>query len=573
MGAVTAILFAEINDQSKYHLSSLVLDSPFTDLNSLAQDVASQQSSIPALFVSMAMSVVKSTIREKLHFDIDELNPLASIQRLSVPAVFHVGRFDMLVKPERVAKFYHTYPTNERLLIQTDCDHGGERSQSDFYTPCFRFVSDKFDSENFRKFVPASSLSANTALMKKALSSKANTNTGYMNDQYSRGTMKSKNIHSLPKPQLALAGATMKSVITGPTRPRNPTDATTTVSSFLAPESVMPPSSFSVKRKASGTSQVCIFEDEHQQATKQSSRSGGTDKITVGFPPQASATILSQTVQVKTNNRVVHTFLKEESTLDSHAASNPKPRTLYSDVSPTRSRQPEDNGARKRNPMIFDSVVPVFSQKPKDLTIPKTTNHINHLAQQYSTKSSIGRERMEEIKYSEHRKNQLLSDKSGFGQKDRSEYPFEASLKQTRRLQDTSSFITQVPRKIEPTGYVSNTKSSKSIFQETDFLAHKISNGYPQQSSTGDPHASNSDENYARTAAPQAAAYQMHDQPNRNHLPDQYLPQQAFEKETPPNNHSQSTEESIHKNSLTENPQQPHPDPSQPPGVVNVSRE
>ena len=80
MGAVTAILFAEMNNfHPTAHISSLVLDSPFTDINSLAQDVADQHHNIPAMFVTMAMSVVKSTIRQKLKFEIDDLKPTQSI--------------------------------------------------------------------------------------------------------------------------------------------------------------------------------------------------------------------------------------------------------------------------------------------------------------------------------------------------------------------------------------------------------------------------------------------------------------------------------------------------------------
>ena len=599
MGAVTAILFAEKNEQTKFHLSSLVLDSPFTDINTLAQDVSSQQTNIPTLFVTMAMSVVKSTIREKLKFDVDELNPLASMQRLNIPAVFHIGNFDVLVKPERVTQFYHAYPIKEKLLIRSDCDHGGERSHKDCYSPCFRFVSDKFDTENFRKFVPATYVSANTALMKKALNSKVNTNTGYLNDQYSRGTMRSRpmarGLELPPKPQLALAGTSIKSVISGPTRPRNPID-TTSVNSFLTPEPTIPTSSFNSKRKVSGHSAVSIFQDEQPQVPKQSSRSGGAEKITVGFPPQTSATILSQTAQVKTNYRVIPSMIKDESTEDSRAAANLRPRTLYSDVSPSRSRQPDEALSRKKNPIIFDSAVPVLGQKPRDLMIPKTTNHINQLAQQYTHKNLIGREKLEEIKFNEHKKNQLYSEKSFSGAKDRPDYAFETQFKAPRRANDLNSFVNPPQRKIEPMNSSSNanTRLSKIMPPEADAAApQQTADGSQQpnqnwQTNAGGPQGSRADDHYARMIPPPTNpgtnneyASTNNEYPNMNYQQNRATQQHIFEKENPPNNHSQSTNESIHLNSLTENNQhhqqaeKPYQETqlgaAQSHGVVNVS--
>ena len=101
------------------------------------------------MFVSMAMSVVKSTIRQKLKFEIDDLKPTQSISNVRVPIIFHVGKRDALVRPFRVRNYYDKYNGNpKKLFIDSDCEHGDERPPT-FYDECFKFVDGCFLAEHF----------------------------------------------------------------------------------------------------------------------------------------------------------------------------------------------------------------------------------------------------------------------------------------------------------------------------------------------------------------------------------------------------------------------------------------
>ena len=72
MGAVTALMYAD-RDPS---IAALVLDSPFSNLKTLAEELCDSFISLPGFIKSAALGVVRSTIKDKANFDIFDLNPL-----------------------------------------------------------------------------------------------------------------------------------------------------------------------------------------------------------------------------------------------------------------------------------------------------------------------------------------------------------------------------------------------------------------------------------------------------------------------------------------------------------------
>lgn len=152
MGAVTAILYAESclgQVEANNKVSCLVLDSPFTNINTLAQDIADKQSNVPNMFVKLAMSVVKSTIQNKLKFNIDDLQPIDSVRKLRLPMIFHVGLKDIIVKPSRVRdEFYTAAGHNQKhVFFSPDAEHGSERD-IEFHEKCFMYLDGIIQSEN-----------------------------------------------------------------------------------------------------------------------------------------------------------------------------------------------------------------------------------------------------------------------------------------------------------------------------------------------------------------------------------------------------------------------------------------
>lgn len=152
MGAVTAILYTESCSEQvegNYKISCLVLDSPFTNINTMAQDIADKQTNVPNMFVKLAMRVVKSTIQSKLNFNIDELQPIDSVRKLRLPMIFHVGLKDVIVKPSRVRdEFYSAAgPNLKHVFFSADAEHGSERD-TEFHERCFMYLDRIIQTEN-----------------------------------------------------------------------------------------------------------------------------------------------------------------------------------------------------------------------------------------------------------------------------------------------------------------------------------------------------------------------------------------------------------------------------------------
>ncbi len=62
MGAVTALMYAD-RDPS---IAGLVLDSPFSNLEELARELASKHSKVPGFLVGAALSMISNTIEKEV---------------------------------------------------------------------------------------------------------------------------------------------------------------------------------------------------------------------------------------------------------------------------------------------------------------------------------------------------------------------------------------------------------------------------------------------------------------------------------------------------------------------------
>lgn len=97
MGAVTALMHAD-RDPS---IAGLVLDSPFSSLRSLAEDLCKKHSNIPKFVMNTALMFIKSTIKDKANFDIDKLNPLENhVKSAFINALFVAAKDDTFIEPK-----------------------------------------------------------------------------------------------------------------------------------------------------------------------------------------------------------------------------------------------------------------------------------------------------------------------------------------------------------------------------------------------------------------------------------------------------------------------------------------
>lgn len=72
MGAVTALLYGD-RDPS---IGGMVLDSPFSNMKLLVNELARAHTKILGIFVTVALKLIRRTIKSKAKFDILKLTPI-----------------------------------------------------------------------------------------------------------------------------------------------------------------------------------------------------------------------------------------------------------------------------------------------------------------------------------------------------------------------------------------------------------------------------------------------------------------------------------------------------------------
>jgi fermentation-respiration switch protein FrsA (DUF1100 family) len=121
MGASTALLHA-FRDHS---IAGLVLDSAFTDLTTVAKEVASQHTKAPGFLLSLVLSSVRKTIKKKANFDIDDLKPIDHTDCF-IPALFATGTSDTFVLPHHTQELYEKY-AGDKQAVYFEGNHHGSR--------------------------------------------------------------------------------------------------------------------------------------------------------------------------------------------------------------------------------------------------------------------------------------------------------------------------------------------------------------------------------------------------------------------------------------------------------------
>ena len=122
MGAVTALLHAD-RDPS---IAALVLDSPFSSLSKLVNELAYQYTKLPSLLVSPVLKLVSNTIKNKVHFDIYKLSPIDHVKSSFIPALFATATGDDFIKPQHSQDLHDAYQ-GDKNFIKFEGDHNSAR--------------------------------------------------------------------------------------------------------------------------------------------------------------------------------------------------------------------------------------------------------------------------------------------------------------------------------------------------------------------------------------------------------------------------------------------------------------
>eukprot|EP00658_Telonema_sp_P-2_P048563 TRINITY_DN3693_c0_g1_i3.p1 TRINITY_DN3693_c0_g1~~TRINITY_DN3693_c0_g1_i3.p1 ORF type:complete len:461 (-),score=129.65 TRINITY_DN3693_c0_g1_i3:172-1554(-) len=126
MGAATALQHGD-RDPS---IAGMVIDSGFTSLEVLSKELVdmarNQGHTIPGFAVSIAMSMIKSSVKKKAKFKVEDLNPIAHVDRCFIPAIFVHGREDNFIAPHHSEEMHQHYAGDKQLML-VDGDHNSAR--------------------------------------------------------------------------------------------------------------------------------------------------------------------------------------------------------------------------------------------------------------------------------------------------------------------------------------------------------------------------------------------------------------------------------------------------------------
>jgi cephalosporin-C deacetylase-like acetyl esterase len=123
MGAVTAIMYGD-RDPS---IAGLVLDSPFFSLKVLTEELAKERASaIPNFILNQGVKMIRSTIKEKAKFDINDIEPKIYAERCFIPALFCHGLDDTFVNVHHCKDLYEVY-AGDKNVTYVEGDHNSGR--------------------------------------------------------------------------------------------------------------------------------------------------------------------------------------------------------------------------------------------------------------------------------------------------------------------------------------------------------------------------------------------------------------------------------------------------------------
>lgn len=122
MGAVTALMYGDEDPT----VAGIVLDSPFSSLKMLVEEIVKEKISLPTFILNQAISMVKSSVLKKAGFSLDDIEPINFAKRCFIPALFVSAKNDNFVKPHHSQILYDAYQ-GDKNIIQIEGDHNSVR--------------------------------------------------------------------------------------------------------------------------------------------------------------------------------------------------------------------------------------------------------------------------------------------------------------------------------------------------------------------------------------------------------------------------------------------------------------
>lgn len=135
MGAATALMYGSRDPT----ISCMILDSPFTDLTQLSEEMVEkgkqQGVSVPNFVVSVAMRMIKSSVKAQAGFSIRHISPISHADRCFIPAMFVAGEHDDFINKRHSILIHERYAGDKNISI-VDGDHNSPRPRYMLQSAC-----------------------------------------------------------------------------------------------------------------------------------------------------------------------------------------------------------------------------------------------------------------------------------------------------------------------------------------------------------------------------------------------------------------------------------------------------
>lgn len=139
MGAVTALKYATLD----HELAVLILDSPFSNLNKLACELAKEKTGIPGFLLPIVLGLVKKGIKKKVDIKFGALDLTKFVHSIKTPSIYLYSYHDEIVKPYHIEKLFELHGCSDKRLFSVKGRHNDARPKN-ILKEIARFCSEQF---------------------------------------------------------------------------------------------------------------------------------------------------------------------------------------------------------------------------------------------------------------------------------------------------------------------------------------------------------------------------------------------------------------------------------------------
>lgn len=126
MGAATALMYASRDPT----IACMVLDSPFTDLQRLIEEMVEKGRKhgviVPNLILNVVMRLIKNSVKSTAGFSLRHISPISHAEKCFVPAMFVAGEHDDFIHKSHSILIHRKYAGDKNISI-VDGDHNSPR--------------------------------------------------------------------------------------------------------------------------------------------------------------------------------------------------------------------------------------------------------------------------------------------------------------------------------------------------------------------------------------------------------------------------------------------------------------